>query len=93
VDSGTVTIKRGDFNNNNAPSGGAIFVNTGATLNIASSNFQVNHNSASTGGGAIYSNGGTVNIQRDPSQTLGNVSLGWDSAGSGLAQSPPRVGN
>ena len=85
VDSGTVTIKRGDFNNNDAPSGGAIFVNTGATLNIASSNFQVNHNSASIGGGAIYSNGGIVNIQRDPGQTLGNVSLGWNSAGSGGA--------
>ena len=85
MDSGTVTIKRGDFNNNNAADGGAIFVNSGATLIIRSSNFSINNNSASGAGGAIYSNGGNVTIERDPSQTLGNVSIASNSAGNGGA--------
>lgn len=83
VDSGTVTIKRGNFSNDHAGTGGAIFVNKGATLNITSSNFQINHNRASGAGGAIYSDGGTLNIQRDPGQSLGNVSIASNSAGGG----------
>lgn len=85
VDSGTVTIKRGVYNNNDASSGGAIYVNNGATLNIASSNFSINNNNASTAGGAIYNNAGNVTIQRDPGQTLGNVSIASNSAASGGA--------
>jgi predicted outer membrane repeat protein len=82
VDSGTVTIKRGNFNGNNAATGGAIFVNSGAALNITSSNFQINDNRASAGG-AIYSNRGSINIRRDPTQSLGNVSIASNSARNG----------
>ena len=84
VDSGTVTIKRGDYNNNDAGgNGGAIFINGGATLKIASSNFTINKNRAGGAGGAIYSNGANLIIQRDPTQSLGNVSIASNSAGNG----------
>jgi predicted outer membrane repeat protein len=84
IDSGTVTIKRGDYNNNDAGgNGGAIFINGGATLKIASSNFTINKNRAGGAGGAIYSNGANLIIQRDPTQSLGNVSIASNSAGNG----------
>ena len=75
LDSGTVTIGDSDndgiqfglanrFSNDTADEGGAIYVNTGATLNIASNNFIFTADRAGDSGGAIYNNGGTVKITR-----------------------------
>ncbi len=87
LDSGTVTIDDSDsdgfqfgfpntFSNDTADEGGAIYVNTGATLNIASNNFLFTENRAGDSGGAIYNNGGTVHITRGGERPpLKNVSF------------------
>ena len=87
LDSGTVTIDDSDsdgfqfgfpntFSNDTADEGGAIYVNTGATLNIASNNFLFTENRAGDSGGAIYNNGGTVHITRGGDRPpLKNVSF------------------
>jgi len=97
IDSGTVIIDQAlsfetsILRNNNAAEGGAIYVNRGASLRIASNNFILANNRAVTGrGGAIYNNGGTVSIERAdilPSPSLENVALTSNSArfGSGGA--------
>ena len=85
VDTGSVRIQGGTFSGNNAPNGGAIFVNSSAALNITSSNFSISNNSASVAGGAINMYGGAVTIQRNPAQTLGNVRIAANTAPKGAA--------
>jgi len=90
IDSGTVTITDSltDFPSNfvddNADRGGAIFVNNGAILNIASNNFTFYRNEVGSTGGAIYNNGGKVTIQRGTSP-LRSVSFSFNRAAGGAA--------
>jgi predicted outer membrane repeat protein len=90
LDSGTVTIadtitgQQTNFTNDTADRGGAIYVNTGATLNIASNNFLFSNNRAGIDGAAIYSTGGKVNIMRG-SSNLSSVSFANNQAAYGGA--------
>jgi predicted outer membrane repeat protein len=56
----TLTLRNIFLTRGNAPSGGSIFVNPNAAVNIRNVSFL--NNSASDSGGAIYSNGGTLTI-------------------------------
>jgi predicted outer membrane repeat protein len=64
--------------------GGAIWVSSGATLNIASSNFKIINNEAGSAGGAIYNDRGTVTIARGNGSVL-NISLAGNKSRSGGA--------
>jgi predicted outer membrane repeat protein len=78
IESGSVTLESSNswtwsritFNNDTADHGGAIYVNNGATLNIASRNFEFSDNRAGSEGGAITSFFGKVNIQPVGGKTL-----------------------
>jgi len=89
VNGGTVMLDDFDgrgpvvFSGNTANQGGAIYLNTGTTLGVTSSNFTFVRNQAGSGG-AIYSNGANVAVTRGvfPFQS---ASLGFNNAVSGAA--------
>jgi hypothetical protein len=85
MDSGSVTINGGTFGGNRAPSGGAIYLNNGASLRISSNDFLMALNSADSSG-AIYSNRGNVTIARsDFTTTPTSVSISFNRADDGGA--------
>jgi predicted outer membrane repeat protein len=85
MDSGSVTINGGTFGGNRASSGGAIYLNNGASLRISSNDFLMALNSADSSG-AIYSNRGNVTIARsDFTTTPTSVSISFNQADDGGA--------
>jgi predicted outer membrane repeat protein len=72
------------FTGNSSNQGGAVYVNTDATLNIDSNLFTFTRNKADSGGGAIYSNAGNVTVKRGDAP-FRSASINFNNAVTGGA--------